>query len=135
MTKTYSEMARLRTFMERFEYLKLNGAVGVETFGSRRYLNQVFYTSSEWRKVRDQVIIRDDGCDLGVPGIDIPGHIYIHHIVPITAEDIEMRRSWIFDPEFLVCVSFRTHEAIHYGDANLLIHAPAERSAGDTRLW
>lgn len=136
MTKTYSHLITLPTFMERFEYLKLGGVVGEATFGSRRYLNQALYTSDAWRHIRDEVILRDQACDLGVDGYDIGGRIYIHHLNPITREDIEKRRSWIMDPENLVCVSMRTHEAIHYGDARLLTEAqPAKRSPGDTRLW
>lgn len=135
-TKTYSHLITLPTFMERFKYLALGGAVGASTFGSRRYLNQVFYTSDAWRHVRDDVIIRDNACDLGVDGMDIGGQIYIHHLNPITMEDIERRRSWILDPENLICVSRRTHEAIHYGDERLLFESlPASRAPGDTRLW
>lgn len=134
--KTYSELIKLPTFMERFEYLKLGGAVGEATFGSKRYLNQVFYRSDAWKKIRNDVIIRDDGCDLGVPGFDIGGRIYIHHLNPITLEDIDRRRPWLMDPENLICVSMRTHEAIHYGDARLLQEGMmAERKPGDTRLW
>lgn len=134
--KTYSELITLPTFEERFEYLKLGGIVGKATFGSRRYLNQVFYTSDAWRHARDSVIIRDNGCDLGVPGMDIGGRIYIHHLNPITQEDIEKRRQSITDPENLICVSMRTHEAIHFGDAKLLMqNFPVERRPGDTKLW
>ena len=107
--KSYSELITFPTFMERFEYLALNGKVGEMTFGSRRYLNQVFYTSDAWRSVRDEVIIRDNACDLGIPDRDIGGLIYIHHINPITLEDIEKRRSCALDPENLICVSRRTH--------------------------
>lgn len=135
-TKTYSELVRLPSFTERFEYLKLGGKVGEETFGSRRYLNQLFYTSPEWRKIRDEVIIRDNGCDLGIEGYDIGGRIYIHHLNPITADDIVKRRKCVMDPENLICVGRRTHEAIHYGDARLLWESiPANRGPGDTRLW
>lgn len=134
--KTYSELVRLPTFKQRYEYLKLGGLVGEATFGSRRYLNQALYTSDAWRHIRDEVILRDDGCDLGVPGMDIGGRIYIHHMNPITYEDIEKRRDWVMDPENLICVSMRTHEAIHYGDERLLMEAlPADRRPGDTRLW
>lgn len=136
MIKTYSHLITLPTFMERFEYLAIGGRVGEATFGSKRYLNQALYTSDEWKHIRDKAIIRDDGCDLGVPGMDIGGRIYIHHLNPITLEDIERRRPWIFDLDNLVCVSQRTHEAIHYGDARLLIfNQSTERSPGDTRLW
>lgn len=136
MIKTYSHLITLSTFMDRFEYLKIGGVVGEATFGSRRYLNQVFYTSDAWRNIRDNVIIRDMGCDLAVPGMDIGGIIYIHHLNPITLEDIERRRPCTLDPENLVCVSRRTHEAIHYGDVDLLFGATVtSRSPGDTKLW
>lgn len=136
MIKSYSELITFPTFMERFEYLALNGKVGEMTFGSRRYLNQVFYTSDAWRSVRDKVIIRDNACDLGIPDRDIGGLIYIHHINPITLEDIEKRRLCALDPENLICVSRRTHEAIHYRDPRLLIDdRPKERAPGDTKLW
>ena len=136
MTKTYSYLVTLPTFMERFEYLSIGGKVGESTFGSRRYLNQVFYTSDAWRHVRDDVIIRDNGCDLGIDGMTIGGKIYIHHLNPITMDDIEKRRPWILDPENLICVSMRTHEAIHYGDARLLAGSIfSERRPGDTKLW
>jgi len=134
--KTYSELIRIPTFIERFEYLKIGGAVGKETFGSKRYLNQVFYTSDVWKQIRNDIIIRDDGCDLGVPGFDIGGIIYIHHLNPITLEDIDRRRPWLTDPENLICVSRKTHEAIHYGDERLLQdYMMADRKPGDTRLW
>lgn len=136
MTKSYSELITFSTFMERFKYLSLGCRVGEMTFGSHRYLNQVFYTSEAWRKVRDKVIIRDDGCDLGISGRDIGGRIYIHHINPITLEDLEKRHSCVLDPENLICVSRRTHEAIHYQDPKLLIdNQPKQRTPGDTRLW
>lgn len=136
MIKSYSGLITLPTFMERFEYLALNGRVGEMTFGSKRYLNQVFYTSDVWRSARDKVILRDDGCDLGVPGRDIGGRIYIHHINPITLEDIEKRHACVLDPENLICVSLRTHEAIHYQDPRLLADdRPKPRSPGDTKLW
>lgn len=135
-TKSYSKLITLPTFMERFEYLALNGRVGEMTFGSKRYLNQVFYTSDAWRSIRDKVILRDDGCDLGIPGRDIGGRIYIHHINPITLEDIENRRQCVLDPDNLICVSLRTHEAIHYQDPRLLTDdRPKLRAPGDTRLW
>lgn len=136
MNKTYSHLITLPTFIERFEYLKIGGYVGEITFGSKRYLNQVLYTSDFWRKRRDKIIIRDDGCDLAFPGMDIGGLIYIHHINPITIDDIKQRNPIVFDPENLICVSRRTHEAIHYGDARLLLdNRPAERTPGDTKLW
>lgn len=136
MIKTYSHLITLSSFRDRFEYLAIGGKVGAITFGSRRYLNQVLYTSDEWRKTRNDVIVRDNGCDLGLDGYDITERIYIHHLNPITIEDIEKRRSIIFDLDNLVCVSRKTHEAIHYGDPKLLaIPIFSERSPGDTRLW
>lgn len=136
MTKSYSHLITLPTFEERFEYLSIGGKVGEMTFGSRRYLNQVLYTSDAWRSVRDEVIIRDEACDLAVPGMDIGGLVYIHHINPITIEDIRERRPHIFDLDNLVCASRRTHEAIHYGDIRLLNDSrPVTRTPGDTRLW
>ena len=135
MIRTYSELAKLRTFDDRFEYLRLDGKVAEATFGFERYLNQVFYSSDAWRKARDKVIIRDDGCDLGVEGYDIFGRIYVHHINPITAIDIRERRPWILDPEFLICTSWDTHQAITFGDRNLLTRPVIERHPGDTKLW
>lgn len=136
MIKTYSRLITFPSFMERFEYLAIGGRVGASTFGSRRYLNQVLYTSDAWRSLRRDIIVRDEANDLGIPGMDIPGLIYIHHLNPITIEDIERRRDCVLDPENLICVSRRTHEAIHYGDAKLLLdNRPANRSPGDTRLW
>lgn len=134
--KTYSELIRIPTFKERYEYLKIGGSVGESTFGSKRYLNQVLYTSDAWRSLRDDIIVRDDGCDLGVPGYGIGGMIYIHHLNPITIDDIERRRPWVMDPENLICVSRKTHEAIHYGDERLLMESfPVDRHRGDTNLW
>lgn len=135
MTRTYTELSRLKTLEERFEYLKLSGRVGESTFGFDRYLNQMLYTSKRWRKVRDIVIIRDNGCDLGVEGYEINDKIIIHHMNPITVEDIEEERDWIFDPEYLVSTSDMTHKAIHYGDENLLPKLPIERRPGDTCPW
>lgn len=133
--RTYSELSQLVTYEERFRYLRLQGAVGRETFGYDRYINQVLYTSQKWRAARDKVIFRDNGCDLGVEGYEIYGKIIIHHMNPITLEDIERERSWIFDPEFLICTTHMTHNAIHYGDENLLIKAPIERKPNDTCPW
>lgn len=135
MIRTYSELIKISTFEERFEYLKLSGEVGVETFGVDRYLNQIFYRSKEWRKVRRDIIIRDDGCDLGMEGYDIFGKIYIHHMNPIKAEDVIERKPYIFDPEYLICVSSNTHNAIHYSDESILPRLPVERKPGDTKLW
>jgi hypothetical protein len=133
--KSYSELILLPTFEERYRYLKLNGAVGVETFGFDRYLNQVFYNSQRWKRVRDHVIIRDNGCDLGVDGYDIHTKILIHHMNPITVYDIENESAFLLDPEFLICTTHNTHNAIHYGDENLLIKAPIERVPNDTCPW
>lgn len=124
--KTYSELITIPTFEERFEYLKLDGQVGVETFGFNRYLNQAFYKSDEWLSIRDYVITRDNGCDLGVEGYEIYGRILIHHINPITKDDIVHRSKSLLDPENLITTVKRTHDAIHYGDSNLLMRAPIE---------
>lgn len=135
MNKTYSELCEIKSFEERFEYLKLNGIVGTDTFGFNRYLNQILYRSSEWKKIRNKVIIRDNGCDLGVEGYDISGRILIHHINPITIEDVRNRNSIIFDLNNLITVSHNTHNAIHYGDKDLLITGPVERKPNDTCPW
>lgn len=133
--KTYSELITIPTFEERFEYLKLDGQVGVETFGFNRYLNQAFYKSDEWLSIRDYVITRDNGCDLGVEGYEIYGRILIHHINPITKDDIVHRSKSLLDPENLITTVKRTHDAIHYGDSNLLMRAPIERRKNDTCPW
>ena len=133
--KTYSEMAQFTTFKDRFNYLKLDGEVGKDTFGFDRYLNQIFYRSQRWKKVRDSVIIRDNGCDLGVEGYEISGRIIIHHMNPITIEDIQRDSEFLLDPEYLICTIHRTHNAIHYGDSSLLIKAPIERRKNDTCPW
>lgn len=133
--KTYSELIRLPTFEERFEYLKLKGSVGKDTFGHDRYLNQVFYTSQEWRRLRDKIIIRDNGCDLGIEGREIGGKVYIHHLNPLGTNDILTHSEYLVNPEYLICVSFETHNAIHYGDINLLPRDPIERKRNDTCPW
>lgn len=133
--RTYSELIKLNTFEERFEYLRLDGRVGVETFGFDRYLNQQFYRSKEWRAIRDKVIARDLGCDLAIEGYEIYGKIYIHHMNPITQTDIVHSNADVVDPEFLVCTTHNTHNAIHYGDASLLIAGPIERRPNDTCPW
>lgn len=139
--RTYSELITLPTFEERFRYLKLDGRVGEATFGFDRYLNQRFYRSDpDWLAVRDHVIIRDTGCndycqDLGVEGHDIRGSILIHHMNPITKEDILHRTRFLLDPEYLICTIDNTHRAIHYGDESLLITAPIERRKNDTCPW
>lgn len=135
MIKTYSELITLPTFEERYQYLRLGGQVGKETFGYDRYLNQRFYKDQEWLRVRDEVIIRDNGCDLGVPGREIGSRILVHHINPITKEDILNRSRKLFDPENLICTMKNTHDAIHYGDEELLAKDPINRSKNDTCPW
>lgn len=134
-TKLYSELITIPTYEERFKYLQLKGAVGNDTFGYDRYLNQILYNSPEWKRLRNQIIIRDNGRDLGCEGYEIYGRILIHHMNPITVEDIVSRDPIVFDPENLICVSHNTHNAIHYGDENLLIMAPVERTKNDTCPW
>lgn len=133
--KTYSELITIPTFEERFRYLKMQGVVGEETFGYDRYLNQLFYTSPEWRRVRRDVIVRDNGCDLGIWDREIQGLITVHHINPITIDDIRNRSEFLLNPDYLICVSDLTHKAIHYGDERLLITAPVERRPNDTCPW
>lgn len=133
--RTYSELSQLKTFIERYEYLRLNGRVGEETFGFDRYLNQIFYKSEEWKSVRDFVIIRDNGCDLGVEGYDIHGKILIHHMNPILPEDILKRSDYLLNPDYLITTILSTHNAIHYGDDSLLITLPVGRSKNDTCPW
>lgn len=135
MIRTYSELKRIETFEGRYEYLKLFGKVGVETFGTDRYLNQILYHSQRWKRVRQKVIIRDNGCDLGVDGRDITYQIIIHHMNPITVDDILEERDWIFNPEFLISTSVYTHKAIHFGDESLLPKLPIERRPFDTCPW
>lgn len=133
--RTYSELITLPTFEERFLYLKLDGVIGKETFGFKRWLNQEFYHSDEWLRFRDDIIIRDCGCDLGVPGFDIYGSVLIHHLNPITYDDILHRKHCVFDPENVICTKLSTHNAIHYSDESLLVLAPVERSRNDTCPW
>jgi hypothetical protein len=134
--RSYRELVRLPTFQERYEYLRLSGMVGQATFGSDRYLNQALYTSPEWKSFRNQIIIRDNGCDLGIEGRDVLGdRIIIHHINPLTVEDVEKRSPVIFDPDNVICVSHNTHQAIHYGDQSLLPKDPVERTPNDTCPW
>ena len=133
--RSYSELRRITTFEERYKYLQLGGIVGKDTFGFDRYLNQIFYRSQKWRSIRDHVIIRDNGCDLGVEGYDIYGRILIHHMNPITLEDIEKESDFLLNPEYLICTTHNTHNAIHYGDEKLLITAPIERTKNDTCPW
>lgn len=134
--RTYTELSKLKTFEERFEYLRLNGQVGKETFGFDRIFNQRFYKSPEWLRVRDIVIIRDNGCDLGVDGYEIRGQrVLIHHMNPFSLEDLEQRADILLNPEYLITTVHRTHNAIHYGDVNLLARSPIERSPNDTCPW
>lgn len=133
--KTYTELIALSTFKDRFDYLKLNGKIGEETFGFDRYLNQQFYHSQEWKKIRNQIIIRDNACDIAHPDFPIAGRIYIHHLNPITSEDIINHTRYLVDPEFLVCVSYDTHYSITYGDEGLLPSGPVERKPNDTCPW
>lgn len=135
MIRRYSELIRYDTFIDRYHYLNLVGQVGIETFGLDRYLNQTLYRSSRWRRTRNQVILRDNGCDLGMEGFDIVDRIIVHHINPLTVQDIEEDVDAIYDPEFLICCSFDTHNAIHYGDERLLPQLPVERRPGDTCPW
>lgn len=133
--KTYSELITLPTFKERYKYLQLSGAVGEETFGFDRYINQKFYRSQEWKRVRDFVIIRDNGCDLGVEGYDIHGKILIHHMNPIRIDDIRFLSEYLINPEYLISTTLSTHNAIHYGDESLLMAEPIERTPNDTCPW
>lgn len=135
LVRSYSELRRLYTFDERFDYLMLGGSVGHETFGHDRWMNQRFYASFEWKQVRDQVIVRDQGCDLGIPGYEIHHDILIHHINPMVADDIVHGETWILDPEYLITTTQSTHNAIHYGSKSLLPKVVTERRPGDTKLW
>ena len=133
--RTYSELITIPTFEERYEYLRLGGKVGEETFGFDRYLNQLFYKSNEWRDIRDHVIIRDNGCDLAMLDREIYGRILVHHMNPVSVDDIVRRSKYLLDPEYLICTTKITHDAIHYGDSSLLITAPIERSKNDMCPW
>lgn len=135
MIRSYREMRQLRTFKERFEYLSLKGVVGESTFGFDRYINQKFYRSTEWRTLRSKIIVRDNGCDLGVEGYEIVGRILIHHINPIGVEHIKHSDEALFDPDNLISVTHQTHNAIHYGDESLLSKPLVERRKNDTKLW
>lgn len=134
-TRTYSDLIQIPTFEDRFEYLKMEGDVGRATFGFDRYLNQKFYSSREWDDVRNHVIYRDNGCDLAFPGFEIHYGILIHHMNPISPEDIKNHEDWILDPEFLITTTHRTHNAIHYGAASPFPKVVVQRQPGDTRLW
>lgn len=133
--RTYSELVRFSTFRDRFQYLRLQGVVGNATFGFDRNINQAFYKSYEWRMVREEVIVRDEGCDLGVPGQEIYDEILVHHMNPVTLDSIMHRDEWILNPEFLITTKHSTHNAIHYGDESLLPVPYIPRTPGDTKLW
>lgn len=135
MKKCYSDLMTFTSFTDRFNYLKLDGVIGETTFGFERYLNQTFYKSGEWRRLRDKIIVRDLGCDLGIEGRDIQKYAIIHHINPITIQDIQERRPCLFDPENLITTTDRTHKAIHYSDDSILIFEPIERTPYDTCPW
>lgn len=134
-TKSFSELSKLKTFEERYQYLRLGGVIGEDTFGFDRYLNQTFYRSQRWKRVRDQVIVRDNGCDLGIEGHEIYGKVLIHHMNPITIRDIENESEFLLNPEYLICVTHNTHNAIHYGDEGLLMKGPIERTKNDMCPW
>ena len=135
MIRSYSELRRLETFKERYDYLALRGVVGNSTFGFDRYMNQLFYTSTQWRHIRHHVIARDEGCDLGIPGYEIHGRLIIHHMNVMTMENLRDGDDSILDTEFLICTTHRTHNAIHYGDESLLVQPLVQRQPGDTKLW
>lgn len=133
--RTYSDLIKLETFEERYQYLDLKGKVGEPTFGSKRYLNQILYKTDKWLALRDRIIVRDNGCDLGVPGRKIYGRVLVHHINPITIEDVLNENPKVFDPDNLITTSHLTHEAIHYGNEDLLIKDPIVRFKNDTCPW
>ena len=135
MIRCYSDLKQIDSFKERYLYLKLHGRVGEETFGYDRYVNQQLYKSQKWKQTRREIIIRDNGCDLGIDGYELDDYIMVHHMNPITLEDIEEERDIIFDPENLICCSSRTHKAIHFGDESLLPREPIIRRPGDTCPW
>jgi hypothetical protein len=133
-SRTYSELRRLDTFEERFRYLELRGVIGFATFGFDRWMNQRFYKSQEWQLVRDAVIVRDNGCDLGIPGYEVYSGLIVHHMNPLSVNDLIGNEEWVIDPEFLITTSLQTHNAIHYGDENQIPRGPIERKVGDTKL-
>lgn len=135
MLRTYEKLRELETFEDRYEYLKLSGAVGRSTFGFDRWINQRFYKSYEWLRARDYVITRDNGCDLGIIGYEIFSGLLVHHMNPVTVDDIKHGEDWLIDPQYLITTSLQTHNAIHYGDESLLPRGPIERQRGDTTLW
>jgi hypothetical protein len=134
-TRSYSELRRFTTLEERFEYLSLGGEVGVSTFGFDRWINQHFYRSPQWKQAREVVILRDEACDLGIPGYGIRSGLLVHHMNPVTPQALIDGESWVLDPEYLITTSHQTHNAIHYGDSSLIPRAPVERRPGDTKLW
>lgn len=133
--RTYSELSSLTTIEERFQYLSIRGVVGGETFGPDRWINQIFYRSTEWRQLRNHIIVRDAGCDLGVAGFEVHDRLIIHHMNPMTVDEVKDRADVILDPEFLISTAHRTHNAIHYGSADLLPTRFVERAPGDMKLW
>lgn len=135
MIRKYSELTKLETFEERFEYLSLKGEVGASTFGFDRYLNQKFYKSTEWKQIRNLIIVRDSGCDLGIKGRELPCRIIIHHMNPLQVRDITNSTEFLLNPDYLICVSNETHQAIHYGDKSLLLKEPTVRKKNDTCPW
>ncbi len=135
MIRTYTELIQYPTFEERYNYLKLSGRVGSDTFGFDRYLNQRFYHSAEWKRIRRDVIIRDEGRDLGMEGYELQNGLYIHHMNPLTPDDITNMTEMVLNPEYLICVSKRTHDAIHFGDTSILPKGPTERTPNDTCPW
>lgn len=135
MIRTYSELSSLQSFEDRYEYLRLRGTIGIDTFGFDRVFNQMFYASKEWKRIREQIIIRDNACDLGVDGYDIPGRILIHHMNPIELSDIQNCTDFLLNPEYLITVSHATHNAIHYGTNKSVRSVPVERTRNDTCPW
>lgn len=133
--RSYSELIKLKTLEERYRYLRLGGFPGEATFGFDRYLNQMLYRSRKWKSLRDEIIVRDDGCDLAMPGYEIYDMVIVHHMNPLTVEDIEIGSERIFNPDELICTSHMTHMAIHYGDDRLIPKPPVDRRPGDTTLW
>jgi hypothetical protein len=135
MLRTYSDLCQLDTFEDRYHYLELKGLFGARTFGFDRWINQRFYRSREWKQARDHVIIRDYGCDLGIQGYEIHSGLLVHHMNPLSKDDLEHGGNWITDPNYLITTSLQTHNAIHYGDESQLPRGPIERKSGDTKLW
>lgn len=135
MIRTYTELSRIKTFTGRYEYLRLSGTVGKSTFGYDRIINQILYRSDRWKTIRNSIIIRDEACDLGIDGRELYDKIVVHHMNPITVEDIELEKDLVFDPEFLICTSLDTHNAIHFGDVSLLRRDMVRRTPNDTCPW